>query len=64
MKITSENLYVEKTKITGSLSYFGRIAYVTKREKIKKQIMDKTYKVTMVGYAENHTRDIYKFYNT
>ena len=64
MKIPSETLYVEKTKITGSLSYFGRFAYVTNRGKIKKQIRDKTYKVIMVGYAENHTRDIYKFYNT
>ena len=64
MKITSENLYVEKTKITGSLSDFGRIAYVTKKEKIRKQIREKTYKVIMVGYADNHTRDMYKFYNT
>ena len=64
MKIPSETLYVEKTKITGSLSYFGRIAYVTKREKIKKHIRDKTYKVIMVGYADIHTRDTYKFYNT
>ena len=50
--------------IAGSLSDFGRIAYVTKREKIKKHIRDKTYKVIMVGYADNHTRDTYKFYNT
>ena len=31
---------------------------------IKKQIKDNTYKAIMVGYADNHTRDMYNLYNT
>ena len=52
-----EIFYGEKSKIIGLFSYFGRIAYVMKRENIKKQMKDKTYKTTMFGYSENHTRD-------
>ena len=44
-------------------SEFGRIVYVTKWDKFKKKITDKTFKAIMVGYANNHTRDTYKFYN-
>ena len=51
-------------KIIGSFSEFGLIEYVTKREQIKKQMDYKTYKAIMVGYADNHTRDTYKLYNT
>ena len=36
--------------------------YVTKREDIKKQMKDKTYKAIIVGYEYNHTRDTYNFY--
>ena len=58
-----EDFYREKPKMIGSFSEFGLIAYVTKRDKIKKQIMEKTYKETMVGYPDNHTRDTYEMYN-
>ena len=58
-----ENFYGEKTKIIGSFSEFGRIGYVTKRYKFKKQIIGKTFKAIMVGYSNNHMRDTYKFYN-
>ena len=54
----------EKPKIIGSFSEFGRIGYVTKREKFKKQTKDKILKTIMVRYADNHTRDTYKLYNT
>ena len=55
-----ENFYGEKAKIIGLFLEFGRMAYVNKRDKIKKQIMVKTYKAIMVGYADNHTKDTYK----
>ena len=38
-------------KIIGSLSEFGRIEYVTKWDKLKKKITDKTFKAMLVGYA-------------
>ena len=50
--------------IVGLFSKFVCIGYVIKQNKFKKQIMDKTFKAIMVGYAKNHTRDIYKLYNT
>ena len=56
--------YGEKPNIIGSFSEFGRIGYITKRDKFKNQITDKTFKSIMVGYAYNHIRDTYKFYNT
>ena len=58
-----ENSYEEKPKIIGSFSEFGRIGYVAKRDKFKKQITDNTFKEIMVVYADNHTRDTYKLYN-
>ena len=57
-----EIFYGEKSKIIGLFSYFGRIAYVTKRENIKKQMKDKTYKPIVVGRTDNNTRDTYNLY--
>ena len=59
-KIPFGNFYGEKLNIICSLSEFRRIEYVTKRGKIKKKMMDKTYKAIMVGYAYNHMRYTYK----
>ena len=58
-----ENIYGEKPNIIGLFLEFGRIGYVTKREIFKNQMTDKTFKVIMVRYAGNHTRDTYKLYN-
>ena len=55
-----EILYGEKLNIIGSFSEFGRIAYVTKKENVKKYINYKTYKAIMVVYADNRARDTYK----
>ena len=44
-------------------SEFGRIAYVTKQDKFKNQMTDKTFKAIMEIYAYNHTRYTYKLYN-
>ena len=63
IKRTFINLYKKKPKIIGLFSYFGRIVFVTKQDKFKKQMTDKTFKAIMVGYANNHTRDTYKLYN-
>ena len=54
---TFKNVYAGKTKIIGSFSEFGRIGYVKKQDKFKKQITDKTFEAIMVGYAKIHTRD-------
>ena len=58
-----ENFYEEKLNIIVSFSEFGRITYVTKREKIKKKTKNKTYKAIMVRYEDSRTRDTYKLYN-
>ena len=57
------NFYGESPKIVGLFSEFGRIGYVTKQEKFKKQMTDKTFKAIMVGYSDNYTRGTYKLYN-
>ena len=49
-----EDFYGGKPKIIGSLSEFGHIVYITKREKFKKKITDKIFKAILVGYADNH----------
>ena len=50
-KIPFEIFYGEKPKIISLLSEFRRIAYVTKKDKIKGQIKDTTCKAVMVGYT-------------
>ena len=59
-----ESFIGENPKITGSFSEFGRIIYVTKRDKFKKKMTDKCFNAIMVGYTDNNTRDTYKLYNT
>ena len=56
-------LYGEKPNIIGLFSEFGCIAYITKRDKLKKHITEKIYNTIMVGYTYNNTRDTYKLYN-
>ena len=41
----------ENPNIIGSFSEFGRIAYVTKSEKIRGKMKDNIFKVIMVGYT-------------
>ena len=48
-----EIFYGEKPNIIGSLSEFGRITYVTKRNKTKKQITYKTHKASLDGYTDH-----------
>ena len=58
-----EIIYGEKPKIVGLFLGFGRIGYITKQEKFRKQITDKTFKVIMVVYSDKRMRDTYKLYN-
>ena len=51
-----ENLYGEKPNIIGLFSEFGCITYVTKQEKFKNQMADKTFKAIMVVYFDNNMR--------
>ena len=47
-KIPFEFFYEEKPEIIGLFLEFGHIVYVTKRENIKKQMTDNTYKAVMI----------------
>ena len=42
---------------------FGRIAYVTKRDKMIGKLDQRGVKMIMVGYAEGHSSDVYRMYN-
>ena len=41
----------------------GRIGYVTKREKILGKLEERSTKMIMVGYATNHSGDVYRMYD-
>ena len=43
---------------------FGRIGYVTKREKILGKLEECRTKMIMVGHVTNHSGDVYCMYNT
>ena len=62
-KIPFEKFHGEKPNIIGLFSEFGRITYVTKQDKFKKQVTDKNFNAIMVVYAGNHTIDMDKLYN-
>ena len=59
-QIPLKKVYREKQKIIGLFLRFGHISYVTKQDKIKKQIIDKTFKAILVGCADNHIGDTSK----
>ena len=42
---------------------FGRVGYVTKRDKLKGKMEDRAIKCIMVGYGKNHSGDTYRLYN-
>ena len=59
-----EILFGKNIKIIGLFLQFKRIVYDIKRDKFRNQMADKTFKAIMVGYDKNHTRYMYKLYNT
>jgi len=53
----------KKPDLYPNMIEFGRICYVSIRQKIKAKFQDKSFKGIMIGYAENHTQDVYRVYN-
>ena len=47
----------------GQLIKFGQVGYVTIRKQIKTKWEDKSMKCIMVGYANDHSGDMYCMYN-
>ena len=58
-----ELFYSTPCTIYGSTVEYGRIGYVTIRGTMKGKFKEKSTKMIMVGYAENHARDVYRMYN-
>jgi hypothetical protein len=59
-----EMLHNKKPTVYANLQPFGRIGYVTKRNKIKKKISEKSVKCICLGHAKNHATDVYRMNNT
>ena len=62
-KSCSELFTGVKPKGFHMLIQFGRIGYVTIRTKIKKKMVDKTFKCINLGPADDHSEDCYRLYN-
>lgn len=58
-----EAWYGEPPKLIGHLQLWGRVAYVTKRNKIRRKWTSKAREVVFIGYAEGHPVDTYRFYD-
>ncbi|KAI2503386.1 GAG-pre-integrase domain [Fragilaria crotonensis] len=58
-----ELFYGEKSKIYPHLIQFGRVGYVTNRATMKGKFKEKSSPMVMIGYGENHARDVYRMYN-
>ena len=50
-------------KILKGLIQFGRVGYVTIRDKFKTKFSPKSKRCLMVGYAEDHQYNVYRMYN-
>ena len=59
----SEMLTGKKSKKLHMAMQFGRVGYVTIRQKIKSKWMERSFTAVHVGFADNHADDTYKFYN-
>ena len=62
-KTPNEYFPDEEEKLYKHLKEFGRIGFVTIRDKIKGKMKSRSKRCVMVGYAENHTDDTYIMYN-
>ena len=62
-KFPSEMMTGKQSKLHPMLQPFGRIAYVTIRQKFKATWKEKSVKHIVVGYAKNHSSDTYRMYN-
>ena len=53
----------EKSKIYSQLMQWGRVAYVAKRDKLKRKFVDRSKKCIFVGYSEDHASDVWRLYD-
>jgi hypothetical protein len=58
-----ELFYVKPSDIYTHLIEFGRVGYVTNRSTMKGKFKEKANPIVMIGYGENHARDVYRMYN-
>ena len=58
-----ELFYGEKSNLYPHLIHFGRVGYVTNRATMKGKFKEKSSPMVMIGYGENHARDVYRMYN-
>ena len=63
VKSANELFYGEKPSFLYHMVEFGRVGYVTKREKISGKFEDRAIKCVFVGYGRNHSGDTYRIYN-
>ncbi|WP_317202153.1 Ty1/Copia family ribonuclease HI, partial [Janthinobacterium sp.] len=63
-KTPQEMFFGKKTNIYNKLHPFCRIGYVTKRQKIKKKLTDKSVKCLYLGHSKQHASDVYRMFNT
>jgi hypothetical protein len=52
-----------KPKIYAHLIEWGRVGYIADRQKIMKQFQPKAAPCIFVGYAQDHSGDVYRMYN-
>ena len=63
-KSPNKLFFGKKPSFLKYLVEFGRIGYVTRRDtKIKGKLAERAIKCIMVGYARNHSGDVYRLYN-
>ena len=63
VKGANELFYGKKASFQNHMVEFGRVGYVTKREKILGRLEDHAVKCVFVGYGKNHSGDTYRIYN-
>ena len=60
---SNEQFFGKKPHFLHYMREFGRVGYVTKREKILNKLEERAIKCIFVGYGSNHSGDTYRMYN-
>ena len=55
--------FTGKTPTYGNLIQWGRVGFVTIRDKCVKKLDNKAMKCVFVGYADDHSDHTYRFFN-
>ena len=58
-----ELFHGKSPKILKGLIQFGRVGYVTIRDKFKSKFSPKSKRCLMVGYADDHQYNVYRMFN-